>query len=230
MDGFPTAPRVVRCSLMTEEPFGDLISAAENQDERNSRMGNTLMPRPVPCLQGDLVTLRVPDPVADAADFYEMNLDPEMHTWTGNQVLASVSEARRELENYLTMDYITTWMIVDNPSRKVVGRFFISMEEKEGRLIAGEGNRIARSFWRKGHNKEARKLVAEYIFAILRADMIETKAWSDNTNSIRSIEAFGFLFYRSGKEFFSKLNKELEVCYYRLTREKWTAKIKRTTS
>jgi len=29
-----------------------------------------------------------------------------------------------------------------------MGRFFICVEERDGLLIAGEGNRIARPFWR----------------------------------------------------------------------------------
>ena len=55
------------------------------------------MPRPVPVFEGSLVTLRPIDVDRDARDYYDMNLDPEMHRWTGNHVFATVDEARGHL-------------------------------------------------------------------------------------------------------------------------------------
>ena len=136
------------------------------------------MPRPIPVLEGKLVLLRPIEPEKDAKDYYEMNLEPEMHLWTGNKVLKSVEQARRELERLKAIDEIITWMIVDKPSGKVIGRFFICLERKDGQLVAGEGNRIAKPYWRKGHNKDARRLVFKYIFNELFADCIETECWS----------------------------------------------------
>ncbi len=79
------------------------------------------LPRPVPVLESELVTLRAPDPEADAADYWEMNRDPEMHRWTGNRVLSSVEEARAELSSYVEMEDVTTWMIEDNSTNRVAG-------------------------------------------------------------------------------------------------------------
>ena len=104
------------------------------------------MPRPVPVVSGRLITLRPLDPPRDAADYHAMNLDPEMHTWTGNHILASVAEAQAELEGFAAMDDLTMWAIIDNASGRMVGRFFICLENHAGQLVAGEGNRIARPF------------------------------------------------------------------------------------
>lgn len=133
------------------------------------------MPRPVPLLAGQRVTLRPIDPPRDAQDYHEWNLEPEMHAWTDNGPLASPQEARRELERLAGMDDVTTWAVVDNSSGKMVGRFFIILEQRPDRLVAGEGNRIAKPFWRKGHNRQARQLVFNYIFGTLQADCIETE-------------------------------------------------------
>jgi len=85
-------------------------------------------------------------------------------------------------------------MNLDKPSGQLVGRFFLCMENREGIIVIGEGNRISKPFWRKGHNREARMLLFPYAFETLQADIYETGAWSENENSIRSIEAHGFTF------------------------------------
>jgi [ribosomal protein S5]-alanine N-acetyltransferase len=184
-------------------------------------MARLPMPRPIPIFRGQLVTLRPPDPVADASDYYEFNLEPEMHTWTGNRVLASEAEARAELDRFVAMEDISTWMIVDNHRGRVIGRFFLHIEEREGVRVVGEGNRIAKPFWRKGHTREARMLLFPYIFEQLRADRIETWAWAENENSIRSIESYGFELNREETRWNVKHGKRMRMRYYVLTRLQW---------
>lgn len=179
------------------------------------------MPRPIPVLKCGLVTLRAPDAQRDALDYWEMNRDPEMHRWTGNRVLASVEEARSELETYVGMEDVTTWMIEDNALVRVVGRFFITLEERDGLRIAGEGNRIARPFWRKGHNRAARGLVFGYVFGVLRAEVIETAAWAGNVNSVKSIEAHGFRLSHESLAWNARHGKEMPMRYYTMSREQW---------
>lgn len=172
------------------------------------------MPRPVPTLTGTLVTLRAPAPATDARDYYEMNLDPEMHTWTGNHVLPSVEAAQKELERLVGMPDVTTWLIVDNPSKKVIGRFFVCLEKRGEMLVAGEGNRVARPFWRKGHNREARALVLRYLFEESKADRVETCTWAGNVNSVRSIESYGFEFVREERRYNGKHRAEMPMRHY----------------
>jgi len=179
------------------------------------------MPRPIPVLQTELITLRAPDPELDAPDYYEINRDPEMHRWTGNRVLLTVEEARNELEAYVGMDDVTTWLVEDNSTNRVIGRFFITLEDRDGVATVGEGNRIARSHWRKGYNRAARKLIFEYVFGERGAERIETAAWEGNVNSIKSIEAHGFRFERDEREWNGKQGKHLLMKYYSMTRSEW---------
>ena len=169
------------------------------------------------------MTLRPPAPEADAHDYFEMNRDPEMHTWTGNSVLESEAEAKTELERFISMHDISTWMIVDNPSGRGIGRFFLCLEDRDGLRVVGEGNRIAKPHWRKGHNREARKLLFPYVFENLQADAYETGAWSENTNSIKSIEAHGFTFDREEQKLNDKHGQNMTMRYYTMTKEHWKA-------
>ena len=184
-------------------------------------MARLTMPRPVPTLAGETVTLRPLDPPGDAADYYEWNLDPEMHVWTGNRPPASVEEARAELERFAGMDDVTMWAVVDNASGKMVGRFFVRQERRDGELIVGEGNRIAKAYWRKGHNREARQLVFEYVFEVLEADAYETGCWAENVNSRASIEAHGFTFLAERDEYNDKYGRAIPKRFYRMTRDQW---------
>lgn len=179
------------------------------------------MPRPIPTLADALVTLRPPRPDTDAADYLDMNADPVMHVWTGNEVLGSLAEARQELENYLAMDDVSTWMIVDNASSRVIGRFFLTLALVDGSRVVGEGNRVARPFWRRGHNRAARTLMFRYSFTELDADQIETEVWAGNSNSVASIEAHGFVLHSEEMRWNPKHQRELAFRTYRMTRPSW---------
>jgi RimJ/RimL family protein N-acetyltransferase len=176
------------------------------------------MPHPIPTLHGTRITMRPPDPAVDAIDYYEMNRDPDMHAWTGNHVLASVQDAETELQRFVDMPDVSTWMIVDNASGRVMGRFFLCLEERDGERVVGEGNRIAKPFWRRGHNREARRLLLPYIFDTLAADRIETACWAENVNSVRSIEAHGFRFTHEEPRWNAKHDREMMMRCYAMTR------------
>jgi len=183
------------------------------------------MPRPVPCFEGSLAKLRPLIPEADAKGYYELCLEPETHLWTGNSVLASEEEARFELERFAAIKTVSMWMILDKPSGRIAGRFFVCLEERNGLRVAGEGNRIAKEFWRKGHNKEARALLFRYVFDELRADLIETEAWKGNENSVKSIESYGFKLLGEDMRWNEKHGAALPLRRYSLSKEKWQARL-----
>lgn len=184
-------------------------------------MPRLAMPRPIPVLVGQTVTLCPIDPVRHAADYYLMNLEPEMHTWTGNDILPSIEAARDELERFVAMDDVTMWAIVDNATDEMAGRFFITLENRDGLLICGEGNRIARRLWRKGHNREARKLIFRYVFTVLGADVIESESWAQNISSIKSLEAHGFSFVSEETAYNPKHARAMIKRRFRMTRQQW---------
>lgn len=167
--------------------------------------------------------MRPVDPEGDARAHYQLCLDPELHTWTGNNVLTSEEAARQELEALAGNPHISVWMIIDNATGELAGRFFLCLEHRCGQRIVGEGNRIAQRFWRKGHNREARGFMFRYAFGVLRADAYETEAWEENINSVRSIEAHGFRFVRSEERMNPKYGKVLVVRHYEMTSEQWQA-------
>ncbi len=186
-------------------------------------MSRMPMPRPVPVLRSNVVTLRPPDPVADAREYFTMGLDPEMHTSSGALSPASVEEAQEELERIVSLPLLSTWMVVDNPSDRVIGRFFLCLEDRDGCRVAGEGNRIARPYWRKNHCREARALLFPYIFEELGADRIETGIWEENDCAIQAAEANGFQLESEEPEWNDRSGTEMNMRHYVLTRNAWQA-------
>ena len=59
-----------------------------------------------------------------------MNLDPEMHTWSGIDIPGSVDEARAELERMVSIPLLSTWLIIDNRFGRVIGRTFLCLDER----------------------------------------------------------------------------------------------------
>ncbi|NLF32566.1 MAG: GNAT family N-acetyltransferase [Planctomycetes bacterium] len=184
-------------------------------------MSRQRMPRPVPILEGTMVLLRPLDPDRDAQDYYEWNLDPEMHVWTGNAPFDSVDAAREELVRFAQMQDVTMWAIEDRQTHRMVGRFFVCIENRDGRLIAGEGNRIARACWRKGHNREARRLIFDYVFNALGADAIESECWTANVNSRLSLLAHGFRLVGESTEYNSNHQQPMPKSHFLLERGDW---------
>lgn len=180
-----------------------------------------IMPRPVPVFEGNTVRMRPIDVDLDAEPYFKYSQDAELHRWTGNVVPASVEEARAELRRLADRVDLSTWLILDRTSDELAGRFFLCLEERDGRRIVGEGNRIARRFWRKGHNREARLFMFQYAFETLNADTYETEVWAANTNSVKSIEAHGFRFVWQEERLNSKCGQILPVLHYAMTADQW---------
>ena len=176
------------------------------------------MPRPVPVLEGRLVRLRPLDPERDAPAYLAMNADEEMHRYTGNAPFGSLAEAHAELARFATMVDLAMWAVAEREEDLLIGRFFVCLAERDGRLVAGEGNRIARPYWRRGHNRDARALVAEYVFGTLGADRYETECWAENTNSRLSILAHGFTLIETREEYNERYGRSMTKCLFAMDR------------
>lgn len=180
-----------------------------------------IMPRPIPVFEGMKVLMRPINADLDADAYFQYSLDPALHRWTGNAVLPTVEAARAELQRLADDPSLSVWLIVDRLSGVLAGRFFLCMQQHEGQRIVGEGNRIARQFWRRGHNREARSFMFRYAFDVLCADLYETEVWEANTNSVKSIESHGFRFVRQEERYNPKHGRVLAVRHYAMSADEW---------
>lgn len=177
----------------------------------------------VPILRGNQVTLRPLQPETDAPAWFVVMQDEAMHQWTGNTVPANVGEVKELLTLYQTHDDLIAWAVVDNEKGHIIGTYWIRKPVRADlvTLIPDEAQRFSRACWRKGHAKDARRLVYAYAFESLQVEEIHAHAWMRNVNSCRSMEKAGFqLVSTTLREFPKKQERYLER-HYRLTREAW---------
>lgn len=177
----------------------------------------------IPVLEGNIIRLRPMEIEKDKYSYYKVSQDEKMHEWTGNTVPKTVEEIEKLLNIYNDVLYV--WMIEEKSSNEVIGMMRLSFPEKrDGKLIAGDSQRLHSSYWRKGHMKEARKLMYNYAFNELCIEELIADAFADNINSCKSLESVGYELFDTSEGFFKKKGKMLKTNYYRLTKEKWLDK------
>lgn len=167
---------------------------------------------------GKLVTLEPLDIEKHARSYFELSQDEKIHEFVGNTVPETVDEIVALLKVY--QELFLNWMILSNDTREVIGILRISKPREENRLlVAGESQRLSSRYWRKGHMKEAKKLLYPYIFRELGIDLLYADAWEDNINSRKSLESYGYRLAEIRSEVFSKTGKEEKNYIYTLRKE-----------
>ena len=165
-------------------------------------------------LKGNLITLEPLDVKKHARGYFEVSQDENIHRYTGNFVPKDIDEIETLLKKY--EEYFINWMIISNDSQNVIGILRLGKPELEnGMLIAGESQFLSSQYWRKGHMKEAKKLFYQYVFDVLSVEMLYADVWEGNTNSIKSLESYGYRLVETRRELFLKTNEyKLKHIYF----------------
>jgi RimJ/RimL family protein N-acetyltransferase len=150
--------------------------------------------------------------VADAEDFYSLNLDPEVMRYTGDNPFKSFEEAKRFLAEY------------DQYQKYGVGRLAV-IEKKTGDFLGwcvlkytpredyyDLGYRFFRSNWNKGYATETALANLHFGFRQKGLNEIVGRAFFDNTASIKVLKKIGMT-YRKALDFEGK-----EGVWYSMTK------------
>ena len=168
-------------------------------------------------LKGELVTLEPLDIPKHAKGYFAVSQDEKIHEYTGNTVPESVDEVAALLRKY--EKYFLNWMIVSNESHTVIGMIRLGKPEMEnGILVAGESQFLSSEYWRKGHMKEAKGLFYQYVFEELSVEKLYADVWDGNTNSIKSLESYGYKLIETRKERFAKTGELATKYIYALSK------------
>lgn len=176
-------------------------------------------------MKGKTITLEPLDVQKHAKGYFEVCQDKNIHTYTGNTVPQCIDETIKLLEKY--EKYFCNWMIVSNESLAVIGMIRLGKPEMEnGILIAGESQFLLSQYWRKGHMREAKKLFYQYVFEELSVEMLYADVWEGNTNSMKSLESYGYRLIGTKKELFSKTGKYAMKHIYSLSKNDYLYRLK----
>ena len=169
-------------------------------------------------LKGETITLEPLDIEKHAEGYFEVSQDEKIHQYTGNAVPENPDETKALLQKY--EQYFLNWMIIANDTREVIGILRLGKPGMEdGKRVAGESQFLASRYWRKGHMKEAKKLFYRHVFEELAVDTLYADVWAENTNSVKSLESYGYRLVETRDEIFSKTGKLAEKRIYALSKQ-----------
>ena len=135
----------------------------------------------------------------DAEFFYELNSDPDVIRYTGNDAFNSVEDARRLLDNY--PDYKQNgygrWGVVEKDTGEMWGWCGLKLREN-GEIDLGY--RFHKRHWNKGAATECSIACVKYGFEELGMDRIMAEALVENPASVRVMEKVGMEFCRRGHD------------------------------
>jgi len=138
---------------------------------------------------------------ADDAPFaFDLNSDPEVLKYTGDEPFETPEEARTFLENY--SDYqrngFGRWGVVLKESGELIGWCGLKRDRETNEVDLGF--RFFRKHWNKGYASEAAFACMEAGFAQFGIDRIVGRARKENMYSIRILEKVGMHFVRDFEE------------------------------
>lgn len=135
----------------------------------------------------------------DAEDLFEMDSDPLVHQYLGNNPLKDISASRSIIEMVRKQynDYgIGRWAIVLKETNEMIGwaglKFETSLAEKGNYYDLGY--RLKQKHWNKGFASEAAKASLSFGFENLKLTKINAAAHVDNLASNKIIQNIGFKF------------------------------------
>lgn len=169
-------------------------------------------------MKGKLITLEPLNVEKHAQGYFEVLQDENIHKYMGNTVPKYVDETVDLLKKY--EKYFINWMILSNETHTVIGILRLGKPEMEnGMLVAGESQILSSRYWRKGHMKEAKRLFYPYVFEQLSVDVLYADVWAENTNSVKSLESYGYKRIEVRNEVFPKTGKCSEKYIYSLSKK-----------
>lgn len=132
----------------------------------------------------------------DAKDIFELNGDPEVLKYTGDQPFGSIAEARKFILSY---NHFEKWErgrfgVFLRENNAFIGWCGLKYHEDTGETDLGY--RFKKQFWGKGYGTEAAAFALKDGFERLHLKRIYAEAYSENKGSIRIMEKVGMKFLK----------------------------------
>lgn len=136
--------------------------------------------------------------IDDAQAVYEFGANPEVHKYTGDELLTSLKRAKEIIETVVLKDYKNygygRWAVIFKPDNKLIGfaglKYLPEIDETD------IGFRFLPQYWGKGIATEASIEILKYAFENLGIDRIIGIAMPENAASCRVLEKVGLSLYK----------------------------------
>lgn len=149
----------------------------------------------------------------DAPAMFEMDADPEVHTYLGKSPIKTIDQAIENI-GYIRQQYVDygigRWAIVDKRTKQFVGWGGLKYrtDEVNGRINFYEvGYRLLRKFWGQGLATESAKASLKYAFEELLLEQVYAMANVENLASRNAL-------LKSGLKITGQLEHEGIPCHW----------------
>lgn len=136
----------------------------------------------------------------DAEDFFEMDSDPEVHRYLGNNPAQHVDDSKAMIES-IRQQYadhgIGRWAAIEKATGQFIGwsglKFIVDPEKNQSHFY-DVGYRLMRKHWGKGYATESAKAALQYGFEQMGLTEIIGTAHEENVRSRHALEKCGLRF------------------------------------
>lgn len=136
----------------------------------------------------------------DFADFYELDADPEVHKYLGNNPVQNIEQSKEMIKN-IRKQYIEfglgRWAIIDKLTNDLIGWSGLKYETMAINNQNGYydlGYRLKRKYWGNGIATEAALESIKYGFSVLNLKEICAAAHVENIGSNKILQKVGLKF------------------------------------
>lgn len=159
----------------------------------------------------------------DVDAFFEMDSDPEVHTYLGKKPITSKQEAL-DMIDFIRQQYldygIGRWAIIDKETNEFVGwgGMKYRTDVTNGHTNYYDvGYRLLRKYWGKGYATESAKASLKYAFEVLNLDKVYAMAHVDNAASRNALQ-------KSGLKITDQYDHEGLLCdWFEISNQDWEA-------
>ena len=134
----------------------------------------------------------------DARHFYELNNDPEVMRFTGDDPFQSEDEAEQFLKNYshYSEHGFGRWAVIRKKDNQFLGWCGLKMHPEN---YVDVGFRFFRKFWGEGYATEAATKSLDLGFTRFGLEEIIGRTSKDNDGSIKVLEKIGMRYFKNGE-------------------------------
>ena len=132
--------------------------------------------------------------IDDAQSFYDLNADPEVVKYTGDDAFADADSAKSFLKNYNHYELygFGRWAVIDKKTNDFLGWCGLKYSPELNEIDLGF--RFFRKYWNQGYATETAQASIDYGFSHLNLDKIVGRAMEANIVSVRVLEKIGMEF------------------------------------
>jgi ribosomal-protein-alanine N-acetyltransferase len=162
--------------------------------------------------------------LTDEQGMWDMDSDPEVHTYLGNQPVTSMVQVQ-EVIAMVRQQYIDNgigrWVMEDKHTHDFIGwtGYKLVKEQTEGYdQYYDIGYRLARKHWGKGYASESAIACLNYGFEVMKLDEVNGRASMENLASRRVLEKTGLKFIDT------RYFMGIDCAWYSLKKAEWENK------